>query len=191
MQALLCSFLPALPATHQGTAAAWVSSPPAAWPNRGGLSHGGEELDEEQTLQKGMLSQERGLVLAPGIHRYLHCSSTKCFRAVQPRSIFTRYLRSINVSATASHRDLLLSAWGGDGFISGLRNELFQGVLRSLFTGRQKDGTVPMAGRSCQHFPVANTPVPQLSDRNLPMPRTAGSASQQSSTKLWLGPIWL
>lgn len=43
-------------------------------------------------------------MLAPGIHRYLRCSSTKCFRAVQPRSIFMRYLRSINVSATASHR---------------------------------------------------------------------------------------
>ena len=98
-------------------------------PNRGALSRGGEELAEEQALWRGMLPWERGAVLAPGIHHYPCRSSTKHFRAIRPRSIFTRYLRSINMTATASYRDLLLSACGGDRFTSGLGNELFQGVL--------------------------------------------------------------
>lgn len=75
---------------------------------------------------------------APGIQCHPCCCSSMRPRAIQPRSIFTRYLRSTKVSATASHGDLLPSARGGDGFLSGLGNELFQGALRSLLRGDRK-----------------------------------------------------
>lgn len=64
---------------------------------------------------QGVLPWERGAVLAVSPPLLAPRSSTKPFRAAQPRGIFTRYLRSINMSAPASYRDLLLSAPGGDG----------------------------------------------------------------------------